>query len=229
MTSSMTHPDAAAAVADDGWSLLLGVLHAGVPVTSLAQAAAVATAAVTACAADADAHLRVDLRPERVELSLQNRSAEAVTPLDVDLCHRVTRSLQELGLAVEAPVSSPGAHPAQRLEIAIDALDIAAVLPFWRAVMGYADSPAGAEVPNAVVDPAGLGPAIWFQQMDQPRPQRNRIHLDLAVAPEEALGRIRAALDAGGTLVSDAAARAFWVLADPEGNEICICTWQDRD
>jgi len=37
------------------------------------------------------------------------------------------------------------------------------------------------------------------------------------------------ALAAGGRLVSDAAAPAFWVLADAEGNEACICTWQGRD
>ncbi|WP_083911353.1 VOC family protein [Nocardia takedensis] len=41
--------------------------------------------------------------------------------------------------------------------------------------------------------------------------------------------RLRAALDAGGVLVSDAAARAFWILADAEGNEVCVCTWEDRD
>ena len=40
--------------------------------------------------------------------------------------------------------------------------------------------------------------------------------------------RIQAALAAGGTMVNDASARAFWVLADPEGNEACLCTWEDR-
>jgi 4a-hydroxytetrahydrobiopterin dehydratase len=30
-------------------------------------------------------------------------------------------------------------------------------------------------------------------------------------------------------MLSDAEAPAFWVLADPEGNEACICTWQGRD
>jgi 4a-hydroxytetrahydrobiopterin dehydratase len=69
---------------------------------------------------------------------------------------------------------------------------------------------------------------VWFQQMDVPRPLRNRIHLDVTVAHDEAEGRVRAALDAGGVLVSDAHARAFWVLADAEGNEACVCTWQDR-
>ena len=40
--------------------------------------------------------------------------------------------------------------------------------------------------------------------------------------------RVQAALDAGGVLVSDDRAKAFWILADAEGNEACICTWQDR-
>jgi 4a-hydroxytetrahydrobiopterin dehydratase len=36
------------------------------------------------------------------------------------------------------------------------------------------------------------------------------------------------AIEAGGHLVSDTEAPSFWVLADPEGNEACICTAQDR-
>lgn len=114
------------------------------------------------------------------------------------------------------------------LEIAIDALDIAAIRPFWKAVLGYADE-AQAGPQDAIVDPIGQGPAIWFQQMDQPRPQRNRIHFDLCVPHDEASCRIGAALAAGGRLVSEAAAPAFWVLADIEGNEVCVTTWQGRD
>jgi 4a-hydroxytetrahydrobiopterin dehydratase len=40
---------------------------------------------------------------------------------------------------------------------------------------------------------------------------------------------VRAALGAGGRLVDDSFARSFWVLADAEGNEACVCTWTDRD
>jgi 4a-hydroxytetrahydrobiopterin dehydratase len=64
--------------------------------------------------------------------------------------------------------------------------------------------------------------------MDEPRPQRNRVHFDVWVAPEEAEPRIARALEAGGRLVSDTEAPSFWVLADPEGNEACICTAQER-
>jgi len=49
------------------------------------------------------------------------------------------------------------------------------------------------------------------------------------VPHDEAPLRIEATLAAGGTVRSDAEAPAFWVLADPEGNEACITTWQGRD
>ncbi|MDH3301367.1 MAG: hypothetical protein OES24_12755 [Acidimicrobiia bacterium] len=65
--------------------------------------------------------------------------------------------------------------------------------------------------------------------LDEPRPVRNRIHFDITVPPNEVEARIEAALGAGGTLVSAERARAFWILADADGNEVCVCTWQDRD
>jgi 4a-hydroxytetrahydrobiopterin dehydratase len=117
----------------------------------------------------------------------------------------------------------------QALEIAIDALDAAAIRPFWQAVLGYIDEPGRSGPGAGLVDPLGQGPAVWFQQMDAPRPQRNRIHFDITVAGAEAEPRVRAALAAGGTLVSDEAAPSFWVLADAEGNEACVCTWLQRD
>jgi len=144
-----------------------------------------------------------------------------VTGRDVRLAHEVSGALAARGMPAR-----PGA--VQALEIAIDALDIPAVRPFWKAITGYVDE-AGSELVEALVDPAGSGPAIWFQQMDAPRPQRNHIHLDIDVPAEAASARIDAAIAAGGRLLSDDAAPAFWVLADPEGNEACICTWQGRD
>jgi 4a-hydroxytetrahydrobiopterin dehydratase len=148
-----------------------------------------------------------------------------VTARDAELAGLISAAVRDrLGLPFAPPTGTP--RPVQRLEIAIDAMDIARVRPFWKAVMGYADEPDGG---NGLIDPARQLATIWFQQMDEPRAQRNRIHFDLDVAHDEAPARIQAALDAGGVLVSDAEARAFWILADVEGNEICICTWQDRD
>ena len=102
------------------------------------------------------------------------------------------------------------------------------VLPFWRAVLGYVDDAAQDELgSNAMVDPTRIGPAYWFQQMDEPRPQRNRI--DVTVPHDVAEQRITEAIAAGGHLVNDGAARAFWVLADAEGNEACVATWMGRN
>jgi 4a-hydroxytetrahydrobiopterin dehydratase len=225
----LTRTQASDAVSDQGWRYLLGTLRASVPVGSMAQATEVAASAVAACGVDAEGHLSVDIRPERVVLALQSLDQAAVTARDAELAHRLSAVVRESGLATEPEIGTGAAHSVQLLEIAIDALDIPAIRPFWKAVLGYTDEPGATSPADALIDPVGQGPAIWFQQMDQPRPQRNRIHFDLTVPHDHAQPRIQAALAAGGTLVSDAYAPSFWVLADAEGNEICICTWQDRD
>ena len=99
-----------------------------------------------------------------------------------------------------------------------------AVRPFWRAVLGYRD--VGDE---ELVAPHGRGPSVWFQQMDAPRPQRNRVHIDISVPHDQAKARIAAAIDAGGRLVTDRYAPSWWVLADAEGNEARVATWMGRD
>jgi len=220
---------ASEAVGDTGWRYLLGTLVLSVPARSLAQASEVAAAVVAAAGADADGHLRVDLRPDRVELSLQTRAVADVTGRDTELARRIAATVDGLGLAPAGAASAQSPRPVQMLEMAIDALDIPAIRPFWKAVMAYADEPGRSGPEDAIVDPAGQLPAIWFQQMDAPRPQRNRVHFDITVADDEADARVRAALGVGGRLVDDSFARAFWVLADAEGNEVCVCTWTDRD
>ena len=217
------------AVGELGWRFLLGTVRTSVPVGSLGQGAEAVAIAVAACGSDADGHLRADVRADRVELALQTSDEGRVRARDLELAYRISAALDGAGLHTTPEVGAESRRAIQVLELAIDALDIPAIRPFWKAVTGYADEP-GADGPeDAVIDPFGQGPAIWFQQMDAPRPQRNRIHFDLCVPHDEAARRIEAALAAGGTLLSSDEAPAFWVLADAEGNEICITTWQGRD
>lgn len=191
-----------------GWRFVLGTLATCVAVSSLQQAAEVA--AIAAGVGDADAHIRIAARPDCVHITVQNHAAGRLTALDVGIAQAVTAALAEHGHATSP--TGPG-RTVQVLEAAIDALDIPKVRPFWKAVLGYVDQPST----GALVDPAGQGPPFWFQQMDAPRGQRNRIHFDINIAHDEAQARISAALAAGGRVVSDARARAFWVLSDPRG------------
>jgi 4a-hydroxytetrahydrobiopterin dehydratase len=220
MSRTLTRQEASDAVSGLGWRYLLGTLRTSVPVQTLVQASEVAAGAIAACGADADQHLRVDLRPDQVVLTLQSKTEATVTERDVELAISITAAVGQRG---DAPRS------VQLLEIGIDAMDIAAIRPFWKAVLGYADEP-GADGPqDALVDPAGQGPAVWFQQMSEPRTERNRLHFDVSVPHDEAPPRLQATLNAGGRLLSDAEAPSFWVLADREGNEACVTTWQGRD
>jgi pterin-4a-carbinolamine dehydratase len=229
MEQMLSRQAASDAVGDRGWRFLLGALRTSVLVGSLAQAAEAAVHVVTACGDDADGHLRLDMRPERVVVTVQSLDRAAVTARDVELAHRISAALREFGLHAQPEVGTAAPRSVQTLEIAIDAVDIAAIRPFWKVVLGYADEADATGSEDPLVDPVGQGPAVWFQQMDRPRPQRNRIHFDVSVPHDEAPRRIEAALAAGGRLLSADHAPSFWVLADVEGNEACVTTWQGRD
>jgi 4a-hydroxytetrahydrobiopterin dehydratase len=215
----LTRQQISDAVDPAGWRLILGAIYAEVLARSLAEAAEAASAAVSVVGDDGQGHLTVDIRADRAILRLQSADVGAVTGRDIRLALAVSNAVP----------TTPSAASLQGFEIAIDALDIPAVRPFWKAVSGYVDEPGPSDLSDGLIDPGGRGPAIWFQQMDSPRPQRNRIHIDVDVPHDVARDRIDAALSAGGRMLSDRAAPAFWVLADPEGNEACICTWQGRD
>ena len=152
---------------------MLGALYSQVPVSSLAQASEVAVLAVAAVGADGHDHLGVDIRSDRAVLRLHSAVDGMVTRLDISLARSVTAALTDSGLRL-----TPGA--VQALEIAIDALDIPAVRPFWKAITGYVDEHGPSDLNEGLIDPTGRGPAIWFQQMDaptaaaQPHPPRYR-------------------------------------------------------
>jgi 4a-hydroxytetrahydrobiopterin dehydratase len=216
-----------AAVGDLGWRYVLGTLRASIRLGPLWQVAEVATELIRACGAGADECLWLDLRPGRLELILHPPDPAGLTARELAHARMIATTAAEMGLPL-AP-DADGRRSVQALEIAVDALDIAEIRPFWKAVLGYADEPGGGGPRDPIVDPLAQGPALWFQQMTGPRAQRNRLHLDVSVPHDEAPARIRAALDAGGMLLSEARAPSFWILADPEGNEACVTTWQGRD
>jgi len=106
--------------------------------------------------------------------------------------------------------------------------DIAEVMPFWRAVLGYEPRPDSPD--EDLVDPQDRGPAIWLEQMAEPRADGGgAIHVAVWVPPEQAEARVAAALAAGGRMVRDDFAPTWWTLADAAGNEADISTITGRD
>jgi 4a-hydroxytetrahydrobiopterin dehydratase len=219
----LSRQDISDAVADLGWRLILGTVRTHVVTDSLAAGADFAGR--VSALPGTEGRLLLDIRDDRVVVTVRTIAADWVLPADLELARQITALSASLGL--ETRFADDPRSP-QIIEIGIDALDIAAIRPFWKAVLGYADETGPGDAPNALIDPFFQGPAVWFQQMDAPRPQRNRIHFDVSVPHDEAGRRMAAALAAGGSLVYDEAP-AFWVLADPEGNEACVTTWQGRD
>jgi 4a-hydroxytetrahydrobiopterin dehydratase len=173
--------------------------------------------AIGRLAGAANHHPDVDLRSDGVTVRLKSDSDGRLSEHDVALARQISVAARELGV----PVDLTGL---QNVQVAIDALVIPDVIPFWRAVLGYRE--AGDE---DLMDPNFQGPPFWFQQMDAPRPQRNRIHIDVYVPHDQAEARVEAALAAGGHVVSDQNAPGWWTLADAEGNEVDVASWPDRD
>jgi 4a-hydroxytetrahydrobiopterin dehydratase len=166
---------------------------------------------------------RVDIRPNGVTVRLLTVAGDwwGVSRRDVDLARRITEAAAALGLPAD-PSAVQSIDP-----IVIGAVDIRRVMPFWRVLMGYeprADSP-----DEDLVDPRGLGPGLWFEQVDEPRTARNRMHLAVWLPYEQAKARIAAAVAAGGSVIYDEQAPAWWTLADPEGNEADIATSTGRE
>ena len=165
----------------------------------------------------------IDIRAEGVTVRLLTRSDDywGMSERDVELARAISALARAEGIAAD-----PSA--VQTLIVIPGSPKPAEVMPFWRAVLGYqprSDSPE-----EDLVDPHGLGPGFWFESMDEPRGDGGgAIHVAVWVPSELAEGRVAAALAAGGRLVRDDRAPAWWTLADAAGNEADVATVTTRD
>ena len=213
--TTITADEFAALEGVDDWRVVTNSIVAEFRAGSFPGAASLVSA-IADEAESAQHHPDVDLRyPDRVRVVLSTHAAGGLTTLDVELAKKIS------ALAADAGSTSEPSAP-QSMEVAIDTMDADRIRPFWAAVLGYR------ERNGTLFDPARIGPEMWFQQMDEPRTERSRFHIDVIVPHDVAEGRVAAALAAGGTLANDEFARSWWVLADADGNEACVCTWQDR-
>jgi 4a-hydroxytetrahydrobiopterin dehydratase len=172
--------------------------------------------AVAAVADAAGHHPEVTLGFGEVGFRLSSHDVDGVTERDLRLALRI----QELA-AEQGATATPQAP--SRIDVAIDCSDENAIRGFWRVGLGYRES--GPADDRELLDPRGAGPRVWFQHMEIPRTERNRIHLDVYVPIADCEDRVQDIIDAGGVLLTYEHAPDWWVLADAEGNELCVCSW----
>lgn len=165
----------------------------------------------------------VDVRDGGVTVRLISTGADyfGMTRSDVAVARRVSAVAAEQGLSAD-----PSA--VQSVLIIPGAPDVAAILPFWQAVLGYQPRPDSPD--EDLVDPQDRWPAFWLERMREPRGDGlGAIHVAVWVPIEEAEARVKAALDAGGRIVREDFAPTWWTLADAAGNEADVATVANRD
>jgi 4a-hydroxytetrahydrobiopterin dehydratase len=160
-------------------------------------------------------------------------SGALLTIVDASLTVRLTRDLWQLesrhvdlARAVSAVALEHGAvadrASVQEVQLAIAAKPEAVDVNFWRAVLGYAPM-----AHDNAVDPLGHGSTVWMQELDEAKPLRHAMHVDVSVAREHVQARLTAALSAGGRVVDVSEDPGHWTLADRAGNRVCITAWPD--
>ena len=121
----------------------------------------------------------------------------------------------------------------RQVQVTFDCAEPERVARFWCEVLGYAlQSPE--ESACACVDPAGVGPRLFFQRVPEGKVVKNRLHLDVRVGTGLVGDERVAALEAecarlvalGATRVqllpADDENESCLVMQDVEGNEFCL-------
>ncbi|MFC7620061.1 VOC family protein [Microlunatus sp. GCM10028923] len=138
-----------------------------------------------------------DSGPPAVALRFEGVRISGAEP---GLAEAISAEARELGLTADPTGLSS-------LRVRVAAADPPAVQAFWRTAFGYGEESDG------LVDPSHRDPMIIVDELTEPRPLRNRIHVDV-VRPPDAVTAVR-------TELRREPFGAYGVtLADPERNEL---------
>ncbi len=174
-------------------------------------------------------HPIVSIGPGYVDLKLVSDDAiyrddegtehvvEWVTQQDVDLARRITEIAADHELDAD-PAS------VSMIELGLDTADSGTIAPVWAALLtGNLGAQGRGSPSDEIRDAAGRVPNLWFGDADEDETPRQRIHVEVYVAPEVAEQRIAMAVAAGGTVVDDSNAPSLTVIADRDGNKGVVC------
>lgn len=202
----------------DDWRQLLGRLRARFRIGDFATGVRLVDG-IAEDAAAAAYHPDVILTGSDVILTLSSREPRGITSHDIELARRISARARALGIASDISGLT-------QIDLGLDTSNGEQLAPFYSALLGYA------VVRGEPVDASGQVPTVWWQDPHDIDPAyalpdqdiQQRWHFDVWVPYDDAERRLRAVLDAGGRLISDRAAPAFWVVEDADGNRSCICT-----
>lgn len=145
-------------------------------------------------------------------------------------------------------------------QLTIDCVDPQRMVQFWATALGYipepppdghltwrsywqacgvpeGELPSGAgDVPESIIDPAGHGPRIWFQQVPEAKTLKNRWHFDLKISggKDVPINERRALIGQAVERFKEAGAHVLRIndhsemnhyavaMIDPEGNEFDV-------
>ncbi|GAA1567445.1 VOC family protein [Kribbella karoonensis] len=210
-----------AAAGLDGWALLLSFGQGGLETRIHTENFTQGLRLVQSIGRAAEAlghHAELDLRPFQIDVRLSSRDGGGVTETDVILARQIGELVAAEGAELECGSIT-------RIELGLDTPAYDKIAPFWAAVLD-SHHVIGTEAWGDVGDPRTGLPMLWFRTADS---TQRAWHPHVWVDPGQVRPRIDAALAAGGTLVSDRGAPSTWVLSDPDGNHIYLCTWQPGD
>ena len=114
---------------------------------------------------------------------------------------------------------------AAKLGLVLDCADPEALARFWSQAIGYTTvGAAGSYV--LLVDDERRRPKLLLQRVDEPKAGKNRMHVD--IESEDVDGEVRRLEGLGarrlGADAQEEHGSRWVVMADPEGNEFCVCT-----
>lgn len=182
--------------------------------SSLAHAASL-VAGVVAAAERFSILPDIDVRPEGVVVRIPNRGDDGIPSAATGFAATVSQAAADAHLTADPSLTqSVGIYVAQHSG--------ADVRPFFLAALGYDELG-----DTDAVDPLRCGPQLAFNPITGDAAGRGRTHLDVFVPADQAQARVDAALAAGGRLVDDSHAPAWWSLASPENHGVDIASWTD--
>ncbi len=108
----------------------------------------------------------------------------------------------------------------------IDSVDPQALAPFWADALGYRVDEPDTEGPYLyLTGPNADAPRIYLQKVPEPKSGKNRPHFDLRTPDSDELITRLVALGATrlGEQREGVTCVRWQVMADPQGNEFCVC------